>query len=217
MIFNFQYKQFKLVLLFAFCLSLTIFSSEAGAKAKKQIKTGKDPEAKTEEKKKKKEINESEFEPLLLGSLLDKPKDYVGRKIKIKGKFSSFTTLALDYEPALRKSKDYISICLFRPDSMIPLSELKLAYPVKDAKEDEVIHDLDEGDLIEINGQVFSSAFDEPWVDIVSIKMIEKSNKKTLGDKEDKKIEEPKKPKEQGKNNKKTKSEKTINKEIKGE
>ena len=215
MIFNFQYKQFKLVLLFALCLSLIIVGPEA--KAKKQIKTSKDSEAKTKEKKKKQEINESEFEPLLLGSLLDKPQNYIGRKIKIKGKFSSFTTLALDYEPALRKSKDYISICLFRPDSMIPLSELKLAYPVKDAKEDEVIHDLEEGDLVEINGQVFSSALDEPWVDIVSIKMIEKSSKKTPGDKEDKKTEEPKKTKEQGKNNKKIKNEKPIDKEIKGE
>ena len=142
-------------------------------------------EDKKEEKKKKEPINESEFEPVLIGALLENPKDYLNKKIKFRGRFSSFTTLALDYEPALRKAKDYISICLFRADSKIPLSELKLAYPVKDAKEDEVIRDLEESDLLEIYGKVFSAALDEPWVDILSIKKLESAPKKPNDKKDD--------------------------------
>lgn len=133
-----------------------------------------------EEKKKKEPINESEFEPVLVGALLENPTSYLNKQIKFRGRFSSFTTLALDYEPALRKSKDYISICLFRADSKIPLSELKLAYPVADAKEDKIIRDLEESDLLEIYGKVFSGALDEPWVDIISIKKIESASKKSV-------------------------------------
>lgn len=139
----------------------------------------------TDEKKKepkKEKINESDFQPVLLGSLLDKPDNYLSKKIKFRGKFSSFTTLALDYEPALRKAKDFISIAIFRPKTKIPLSELKLAYPVKEAKENQVIRELEEGDLIEIHGEVFSTALDEPWVDILSIQKIE-SAFKSLDDK----------------------------------
>jgi hypothetical protein len=110
--------------------------------------------------------------------LLNKPSDFLDKKIKFRGKFSSFTTLALDYKPAMRSSKDYISLCLFRPDSNIPLSELKLAYSVKEAKEDPVIKELEEGDLIEIYGNVFSTALDEPWVDILGIKKIQSAKPK---------------------------------------
>ena len=145
--------------------SKEIPSSKKGTANKKQ-------EEKPEEKKKKVEIIESEFQPVLLGALLESPKSYLDKKVKIRGKFSSFTTLALDYEPAMRKSKNYISISIFRPNTKIPLSELKLAYPLNEAKENQVIRDLDEGDLLEIYGQVFSTALDEPWVDILSIKSL---------------------------------------------
>ena len=144
-------------------------------KSKKNESAGVDTKDKKGDKKEEKKIKiiESEFKPVLLGALLENPQDFIGKKIKFRGKFSSFTTLALDYEPALRKSKDYISLCIFRPDSKIPLSELKLAYPVKKAKEDLVIRELDEGDLVEIYAEVFSAALDEPWADILSIKMLE--------------------------------------------
>ena len=144
-------------------------------------------EKKTEETKKKKEpINESEFSPVLVGALLTNPQEYLGKKVKFRGKFSSFSTLALDYPPALRSSKEYISLCLFRNDTKIPLGELKLAYPVDDAKENEIIRDLQEDDLIEIYGQPFSAALDEPWVDIISLKKIASAPSKTK-DKEEKK------------------------------
>jgi hypothetical protein len=152
---------------------------------KKDPKTAK-IEAKKEEIKKPKVIVESEYEPAFLGSLLDNPEKYIGKKIKFRGKFSSFTTLALDYDPALRKSKDYISLCIFRPDTKIPLSELKLAYPLSEAKENLVIRDVEEGDLIEFYGQVFSAALGEPWVDVDSIKNLNLTKKEKIAEKTEK-------------------------------
>lgn len=146
-------------------------------KKKTKIKEKKES---TEKKEKKKEPPpEKEYEPVLIGALLENPAGFLSKKIKFRGRFSSFTTLALDYGPALRKSKDYISLCIFRQDSNIPLSELKLAYPVKEAKEDPVIPELEEGDLLEIYGQVFSAALDEPWVDIIYLKKISSAKKST--------------------------------------
>lgn len=170
------------ILFCTLCFVLLIFSCSpqllAETKQTKQKSITKKEDPSTEKKKEPVKINEAEYDPILIGKLLEKPQDFLNKKIKFRGKFSSFTTLALDYEGALRKSKDYISICIFRPDSKIPLSELKLAYPLKDAKENEVVKEVEEGDLLEIFGQVFSTALDEPWVDIISLKTIESAKKK---------------------------------------
>ena len=175
-------KKFLVICIYCFLLLASCFflNHDLYAKGKK---TADDKKEEVTEAKKE-PINESDFQPILIGTLLEKPQDSLDKKIKFRGKFSSFTTLALDYKPAMRASKDYISICIFRTDSKIPLSELKLAYPVKEAKENQVIRELEEGDLLEIYGQVFSAALDEPWVDILEIKMIESAPKKT----EDKEI-----------------------------
>ena len=166
---NFLFFCFFVSLLLCFSASNPVFSID-------KVKSDKSKKEKVEKVELKK-INEAEFKPVLIGALLQEPEKYIGKKIRFRGKFSSFTTLALDYEPALRKPKDYISLCIFRPDSKIPLSELKLAYPVKEAKENITIRELEEGDLIEIFGKGFSSALDEPWVDILAIKKIESAAK----------------------------------------
>lgn len=165
-----------LIFIFSYTLLPSLCSQDLIVRAKKTAEDKSDKKEATKEKKEP--INESDFQPVLIGTLLEKPQDYLNKKIKFRGKFSSFTTLALDYKPAMRVSKDYISLCIFRTDSKIPLSELKLAYPVKEAKEDKIIRELEEGDLLEIYGQVFSAALDEPWVDILQIKMIESASKK---------------------------------------
>ncbi|MBI3590733.1 MAG: hypothetical protein HY094_05055 [Candidatus Melainabacteria bacterium] len=179
-------RTYSLILFFFVLLCILFLTPNSQAVTKVSIKQSKqntdkkiDEENSKEKKKKepKEPINESEYNPVLLGALLESPGSYLDKKIKIRGRFSSFTTLALDYKPAMRKSKDYISLCLFRADGKIPLSELKLAYPVKEAKEDPVIRELEEGDLVEMYGKVFSTALDEPWVDIISIKKIESANK----------------------------------------
>ena len=159
------------------CLCLEPVSAQISKKTKQKLENKKE-DTKDEKKKEPVKINENEFQPVLIGSLLESPTDHLNKKIKFRGKFSSFTTLALDYEPALRKSKEYISLCIFRPDSKIPLSELKLAYPLGEAKENQTIRDLEEGDLLEIYGQVFSTALDEPWVDILSLKRLESASPK---------------------------------------
>lgn len=135
-------------------------------------------EEKDKEKKVKIEIDESEFSPVTLGELLAKPGKFINKKVVFQGEFSSFTTLALDYEPALRDSKDYISITIFRPETQIPLSELKLAYPVEEAKDNEIIKDLEKGDTIEIYAKGFSAALDEPWLDILLLKRIASASPK---------------------------------------
>lgn len=57
------------------------------------------------------------------------PYRYLRRNIKIKAKFDKFSTLGLDYSPAMRSSEKYISFLIQRPDMTshdIPLSELKI-------------------------------------------------------------------------------------------
>jgi len=186
----------KKLLFILFILSLVFNVQSVLSKKTKE----KPDETKQEEKQiKKEEINETEFDIVKPGKLLAKPQDFIGKKIKFRGKFSSFTTLALDYKEAMRDSKDYISICIFRPDSSIPLSELKLAYPVKEAKENTTLMELEENDLIEIYGKVFSAALDEPWVDILAVKLIESAKPK---EKEiDQKAEEKSIKKDEGSNN----------------
>ena len=168
---------------------------------------------KEEPEVKKEPINESEYEPVLVGALLENPEKYLNKKIKFRGKFSSFTALALDYEPAMRASKDYISICIFSNDSKVPLSELKLAFPVKEAKENQVIRELEESDLIEIYGKSFSAALGEPWVDILEIKKLESANKKT--EKEIKEVKEPAKSQDKKSSDKKDSKKKKSKKESK--
>ena len=58
-----------------------------------------------------------------------RPNFYLNKNIKIKAKFDKFSTLGLDYKPAMRSSENYISFLIQRPDVTdhnIPLSELKI-------------------------------------------------------------------------------------------
>ena len=43
------------------------------------------------------------------------PYRYLRRNIKIKAKFDKFSTLGLDYSPAMRSSEKYISFLIQRP------------------------------------------------------------------------------------------------------
>lgn len=66
--------------------------------------------------------------------LVAKPQDYLNKDIKFTAKFASFSSLALDYKPALRSSRNYLSFLVFRPDTHIPFSEIKLAMPIPKEK-----------------------------------------------------------------------------------
>ncbi|MBR1976745.1 hypothetical protein IKA15_00525 [bacterium] len=114
------------------------------------------------------------IEPLAIVNDVDK---FLNRPVRIQGKFDKFTTLGLDYPPAMRKSEDFISFMVQRNDVLdhnVPLSELKLFMKRKYA---EKFIELDTGDKINITGKVFSNALGDAWVDVDTIEIVEKANK----------------------------------------
>ena len=94
------------------------------------------------------------------------PNRYLNKNVKIRAKFDKFSTLGLDYQPALRSSEDYISFLIQRSDVLdhnIPLSEMKIFMKRTEAEK----HiDLDSGDEIEFCGKVFSNALGDVWMDV---------------------------------------------------
>ncbi len=106
--------------------------------------------------------------------LLKDPQLYLNKKVAFEGTFNSFSNVGLDYKKAMRSSKDFVSIIIRRPDvtdHTIPLAELKLIFPRK--KSEDVMH-LESGDKIKITGSVFSTALNEPWVDVSDVKVLQK-------------------------------------------
>ena len=97
--------------------------------------------------------------------LVSRPNFYLNKYVKIRAKFDKFSTLGLDYKPAMRSSEKYISFLIQRPDIAdhnIPLSELKIFL---DRTKAEKFIDLNSGDVIEFSGKVFSTALGDPWMD----------------------------------------------------
>jgi hypothetical protein len=111
-------------------------------------------------------------EPIELVDLVSDPSKFLGKKIVVEGEFYSFSTLALDYEPAMRTSKDFIGLVLARPDQTeIPLVELKIAASLKSFKEKNI--NLEHGNKLVIRGKVFAVALGEPWLDVEEISTID--------------------------------------------
>ena len=103
---------------------------------------------------------------------------YLNKNIRMKATFDKFSTLGLDYTPALRKSEDYIGILIRRDDvtdHVMPLSEMKLFLNRKVA---EKYIELESGDKIQIEGKVFSAAMTDPWIDITKLTVL--SSKKSI-------------------------------------
>ncbi len=100
--------------------------------------------------------------------LVEDPSEYLDKYVVIKGVFDKYTTLGLDYKPAMRDSKDFITFLIRRPNVKskkykIPLSELKLIISRKVA---EKYTNLETGDNVQIYGKVFSTALNDPWVEV---------------------------------------------------
>lgn len=93
----------------------------------------------------------------------------------MKAKFDKFSTLGLDYKPALKSSDDYISFLIKRNDTQhsIPLSEMKL-FLKRDVAEKFI--DLKSDDMVYIEGTVFSDALGDAWVDVSKLEVLN-SNK----------------------------------------
>lgn len=95
-----------------------------------------------------------------------RPGFYLNKNVTIKAKFDKFSTLGLDYKPAMKSSEKYISFLIQRPDVTdhnIPLSELKI---FMDRTEAEKYIDLNSGDVIEFSGKVFSTALGDAWIEV---------------------------------------------------
>ena len=104
--------------------------------------------------------------------VVNRPNFYLNKNIKIRAKFDKFSTLGLDYKPAMRSSEKYISFLIQRPDVQshnIPLSEMKIFISRTEAEK----HiDLNSGDIVEFTGRVFSTALGDPWVDVNNFTVI---------------------------------------------
>lgn len=104
--------------------------------------------------------------------LVNKPQAYLNAPIKIEARFDKFSTLGLDYKPAFRDSKKYISFLIRRPDiqdHVIPLSELK--FLILRDKAEKLI-ELESGDRIEITGSEFSTALNDPWIEVDEVRVL---------------------------------------------
>lgn len=107
--------------------------------------------------------NYREVNPL---DVVAKPSFYLNKNIKITGKFDKFSTLGLDYAPAMRSSEKYITFLIQRPDVSdhnLPLAEMKCFLVREDA---EKYIDLNSGDRVEFYGTVFSNALGDVWIDV---------------------------------------------------
>ena len=110
-------------------------------------------------------------------TIVNNPKAFLNKTVKINAKFDKFSTLGLDYKSAYKSSEDYISFLIKRDDTTydIPLSEMKL-FLKRDMAEKFI--DLKSGDEILIDGLVFSDALGDPWIDVSNITITKKIESK---------------------------------------
>jgi len=111
-------------------------------------------------------------------TVVNNPNRFLNKTISFNAEFVSYSALGLDYKPAYKDPKEYISILIKREDvqdHVIPLSEMKIFLKRKIAEKH---MDLEQGDKIRITGKVFSTALGDPWIDIAEITVLEKAPKK---------------------------------------
>ena len=107
-------------------------------------------------------------------TVVNSPSTYLNKTIIMEAKFDKFSTLGLDYKPAMKSSEDYISFLIKRDDTTfnIPLSEMKLF--LKRSVAEKYI-DLKTNDEIEVKGVVFSDALGDAWIDVKELKITKKA------------------------------------------
>ncbi|MDR3614486.1 MAG: hypothetical protein P4L53_13070 [Candidatus Obscuribacterales bacterium] len=164
-----------------------------------------------------------EVQNVTTDQLTEKPHDYLNKNVRFSAIFASFSTLPLDYKPAMRPAKSHVGLLVYRPNSKIPYSEIKLAMPMPKEKEPEnkVLMDLHDGDTVEIVGKEFATPLDEPWLDVLRLKKTASGpeSKKDSEAKEKEKAEMPPLPgdslkSKNGKLEQKTKQYENIKPEI---
>ena len=108
--------------------------------------------------------------------LVAHPNAFVNKRVKIRAKFDKFSSLGLDYKPAMRSSQKYITflICRDNTTNVIPLSELK-NFLKREVAEKNI--DLETGDIVEYSGLVFSNALGDVWLEVEDFKVIQSKAK----------------------------------------
>lgn len=103
--------------------------------------------------------------------LVAHPNAFLNKRVKIQAKFDKFSSLGLDYKPAMRSSQKYITflICRDNVTNVIPLSELK-NFLKREVAEKNI--DLETGDVVEYSGLVFSNALGDVWLEVEDFKVI---------------------------------------------
>ena len=111
------------------------------------------------------------YSPAKALDIVNNPNAYLNKRVTIKAKFDKFSSLGLDYKPALRSSEKYITFLIRRDDAQndIPLSELK-NFMKREMAEKYI--DLETDDVIEYSGLVFSNALGDAWLDVEEFKII---------------------------------------------
>lgn len=175
--------------------------------AEQADKSGKKADEKKPEEKKDNKEAKAAPEPVIENvvnvqaeDLVKAPSDYLNKNIRFTANFYAFSNVALDYKPALRPAKDFFSFLIFRKDSRVPLSELKLAMKMPADEKSPVsklLSGLKEKDEVEVTGKVFSNALDEPWVDVLRIKRLKAAeDEKKAEEKKGSESQDVKKPEE---------------------
>mgnify|MGYP002658101986 FL=1 len=116
------------------------------------------------------------YTPVKALDLVAHPNAFVNKRVKIRAKFDKFSSLGLDYKPAMRSSQKYITflICRDNTTNVIPLSELK-NFLKREVAEKNI--DLETGDIVEYSGLVFSNALGDVWLEVEDFKVIQSKAK----------------------------------------
>ena len=112
--------------------------------------------------------------------MVTNPTKYLNKVVTVKGKFDKFSTLGLDYTPAMRSSEDYITFLIQRDDVKdhnIPLSEMKIF--LKRAEAEKYI-ELNAGDEVQFSGTVFSNALGDVWMDAEKFTVLSQNKKEEV-------------------------------------
>lgn len=160
----------SLITMLVFCIcgitSSKLMAATAPAKAKVKQET-----VKKEEPKKEVQPVKYTYTPVKALDVVNNPNAYLNKRVKINAKFDKFSSLGLDYAPALRSSEKYITFLIRRDDAQndIPLSELK-NFMKREMAEKYI--DLETDDVVEYSGLVFSNALGDAWLEVEEFKII---------------------------------------------
>ena len=166
------------LMLFTGVSSSELFAAPTGTSPVKQTKpavtTG---QTKTEAKATPAQTPVYTYMPVNALTLVKNPNVFLDKRVKITAKFDKFSSLGLDYKPAMKSSDKYITFLIRRDDAQndIPLSELK-NFMKRELAEKYI--DLETDDVVEYSGLVFSTALGDAWLEVEDFKIISSKAKK---------------------------------------